>query len=111
MSIFDVFGKLTDAYSDMEEDYYEPGMDDEPLFEAVEDEPKPARRPRAEKKPKKQRQNKQNSQIQPRINTKGGNGRTSRPLLLQSTVNSTCPAASGKNSFYNFCVNKSPALV
>ena len=55
MSIFDVFGKLTDAYSDMEEDYYEPGMDDEPLFEAVEDEPKPARRPRAEKKPKKQR--------------------------------------------------------
>lgn len=57
MSFFDVFGKLTDAYSDMDldEDYYEPGMEDEPLFEPVEDEPRPARKPRAEKKPKKAR--------------------------------------------------------
>ena len=54
MSFFDRFGKLTDAYSDMDEDYYEPGMDDEPLFETVEDEPRrPARS--ARQKPKKEK--------------------------------------------------------
>ncbi len=57
MSIFDRFGKLTDAYDDMDEDYYEPGMDDEPLFEPVEERPaRPARQQRARKeKPKARR--------------------------------------------------------
>ena len=58
MSFFDRFGKLTDAYGDMDEDYYEPGIDDEPLFETVEDE-RPARpvrqRARREKQPKARR--------------------------------------------------------
>ena len=51
MSFFDRFGKLTDAYDDMDEDFYEPGMDDEPLFEPVEEEPAPPARqgPRKEK--------------------------------------------------------------
>ena len=55
MSIFDKFGKLTDAYSDMDldEDYYEPGMDDQPVFETVEDEPRPARPVRQPKPAKK----------------------------------------------------------
>lgn len=57
MSFFDRFGKLTDAYDDMDEDYYEPGMDDEPVFETVEDEPRrPAPRPKARKKEKPRRQ-------------------------------------------------------
>lgn len=57
MSFFDRFGKLTDAYGDMDEDYYEPGMDDEPLFETVEDRPaRPARqRARREKQTKPRR--------------------------------------------------------
>ena len=54
MSWFDKFGKLTDAYSDMDDDYYEPGMDDEPLFETVEDEPRNPRPARREK-PKKEK--------------------------------------------------------
>ena len=56
MSFFDRFGKLTDAYGDMDEDYYEPGMDDEPLFEPVEEQPAPRARQRARKeKPKSAR--------------------------------------------------------
>ena len=58
MSFFDRFGKLTDAYGDMDEDYYEPGMDDEPLFETVEEQPaRPVRqRARREKQSKPRRQ-------------------------------------------------------
>lgn len=57
MSFFDRFGKLTDAYDDMDEDFYEPGMDDEPLFEPVEERPaRPVRqRARKEKQPKARR--------------------------------------------------------
>ena len=56
MSIFDRFGKLTDAYDDMDEDYYEPGMDDEPLFEPVEERPaRPARQRARKEKPKARR--------------------------------------------------------
>ena len=56
MSFFDRFGKLTDAYGDMDEDYYEPGMADEPLFEPVEEQPAPRARQRARKeKPKSAR--------------------------------------------------------
>ena len=56
MSFFDRFGKLTDAYGDMDEDYYEPGMDDEPRFEPVEEQPAPRARQRARKeKPKSAR--------------------------------------------------------
>ena len=54
MSFFDRFGKLTDAYGDMDDDFYEPGMDDEPLFEPVEEQPQ--RRPRREKQPKPKRE-------------------------------------------------------
>ena len=56
MSFFDRFGKLTDAYDDMDEDFYEPGMDDEPLFEPVEEKPAPRARQRTRKeKPKSAR--------------------------------------------------------
>ena len=55
MSWFDKFGKLTDAYSDLDDDYYEPGMDDEPLFETVEDEPRNPRPARREKPNKEKR--------------------------------------------------------
>ena len=58
MSFFDRFGKLTDAYGDMDEDYYEPGMDDEPLFEPVEEE-RPAR-------PVRQRARREKQQSKPR---------------------------------------------
>ena len=49
MSIFDRLGKLTDAYDGMDDDYYEPGMDDEPLFEEVEDESRRPARPKKKK--------------------------------------------------------------
>ena len=56
MSFFDRFGKLTDAYGDMDEDYYEPGIDHEPLFEPVEEQPAPRTRQRSRKeKPKSAR--------------------------------------------------------
>ena len=56
MSFFDRFGKLTDAYDDMDEDFYEPGMDDEPLFEPVEERPaRPARQRARKEKPKARR--------------------------------------------------------
>ena len=56
MSFFDRFGKLTDAYGDMDEDYYEPGMDDEPLFEPVDEPPaRPARQRARKEKPKARR--------------------------------------------------------
>lgn len=35
MSLFDRLGNLTDAFDGMDEEYYEPGMDDDPLFEEV----------------------------------------------------------------------------
>ena len=56
MSFFDRFGKLTDAYGDMDEDYYEPGMDDEPLFEPVDEPPaRPVRQRARKEKPKARR--------------------------------------------------------
>lgn len=55
MSFFDRFGKLTDAYGDMDEDYYEPGMDDEPLFEPVEEPARPVRQRARKEKPKARR--------------------------------------------------------
>lgn len=55
MSIFDRIGRLTDAYDDMDDDFYEPGMEDEPLFETVDEEPPRPTRQRARKKEKPRR--------------------------------------------------------
>ena len=53
MSFFDRIGRLTDAYDGMDDEYYEPGLDDEPLFEEVGEQPsRPARQKKTKPKTK-----------------------------------------------------------
>lgn len=58
MSFLDKLGLFTDAYGDVDEDdYYDPGMNDEPVFETVENNsrPEPAPAPAAPRRKKKER--------------------------------------------------------
>lgn len=56
MSFLDKLGLFTDAYHDVDEDeYYDPGLNDEPVFETLERDSEPEPAPAKPKKKKKER--------------------------------------------------------